>query len=333
MKALLSLETGGPETLQLVDTPDPVPGPGEVRIKVAGCAINYPDQLIIRDLYQFKPSRPFAPGGEVSGTIETLGEGVEGWKVGDRVAAITIFGGLQEKLCVAAERLLPVPEGIDLAQAAAMPISHMTALYALRERGETRPGDTVLVLGAAGGVGLAAVELGKLLGARVIAAVSSEDKATAARAAGADDCMIYPHGPFDKDGAKALARRFKDACGPSGAQVIVDNVGGEYAEAALRAIGWEGRFLVVGFPAGIPAIPLNLTLLKSCDIRGVFLGACVDRDPAKGAALAAELFAWWAAGRISPQISATYPLEQAGDAIAALSTRTVIGKLLVTMHG
>lgn len=333
MKALHSIEVGGPETLQLVDIPAPAPGPGEVLVKVAGCAINYPDQLVIRDLYQFRPVRPFAPGGEVSGTIEALGEGVEGWSVGDRVAAITIYGGLQEKLCIAAERLLRVPEGIDLAEAAVMPISHMTALYALRDRGQTRAGDTVLVLGAAGGVGLATVELARLLGARVIAAVSSEDKAEAARAAGADDCVIYPRGPFDKDGAKALARLFKDACGPDGAQVIVDNVGGDYAEAALRAIGWEGRFLVVGFPAGIPSIPLNLTLLKSCDIRGVFLGACVDREPARGAALAAELYDYWREGRIRPTISATYPLEQAGEAIAALSSRQVIGKLLVTMDG
>ncbi|WP_324742113.1 NADPH:quinone oxidoreductase family protein [Tsuneonella sp. CC-YZS046] len=331
MRALLSTEAGGPETLAVGDIEEPVAGPGEVLVKVAGCAINFPDALIIRDLYQFKPQRPFAPGGEVSGTIEAVGEEVEGWEPGDRVAAITIYGGLREKTAIAASRLFPVPDGIDLASAAAMPMTYVTALYALRNRGELAAGDTLLVLGAAGGVGLAAVELGKYLGAQVIAAVSSEEKAQAAREAGADETVIYPSGPFDKDGSRALAAQFKDACGPDGAQVIIDNVGGDYSEPALRAIGWEGRFLVVGFPAGIARLPLNLTLLKSCDVRGVFLGAFLDRQSSAATAMTGELFDLWKAGRIKPKISATYPLERAGEAIAALADRKAVGKLLVRM--
>ncbi len=331
MKALLSIEPGGPETLAVEEIAEPVPGPGEVRIKVAGCAINYPDALVIQDLYQFKPERPFAPGGEVSGMIDAIGEDVEGWQVGNRVAAIIIHGGLQEKVIVDANRLMPVPEGVDLARAAAIPIVYMTALYGLRERGRLKKGETLLVLGAAGGVGLATVELGKLMGARVIAAVSSEEKAMAAREAGAENVVVYPKGPFDKAAKRELSGMFKTACGPEGADVIVDNVGGDYSEAALRAIGWEGRFLVVGFPAGIPSLPLNLTLLKSCDVRGVFLGACVDRKPEMAIQLANELYGLWLDDRISPRISATYPLERAGEAIAALESRQAIGKLLVQM--
>lgn len=332
MKALLSTETGGPETLVVREIEETAPGPGEVRVKVAGCAINFPDALIIRDLYQFRPERPFSPGGEIAGTIDAVGEGVEGWAVGDRVSAISIHGGLREKIVVSASRLFRVPEGIDLAEAAAMPMTYVTALYALRERGDLASGDTLLVLGAAGGVGLAAVELGKHLGARVVAAVSSEEKARAARDAGADETVIYARGPFDKDGSRALAAQFKAACGPEGAQVIIDNVGGDYSEAALRAIGWEGRFLVVGFPAGIARLPLNLTLLKSCDVRGVFLGAFLERQASAAAAMTAELFALWRQGRIAPKISATYPLDRAGEAIAALAGRKAIGKLLVRME-
>jgi NADPH:quinone reductase-like Zn-dependent oxidoreductase len=201
----------------------------------------------------------------------------------------------------------------------------------LLDRGKLQAGQTLLVLGAAGGVGLAAVELGKAYEARVIAAVSSEEKAQAARDAGADEAVVYPQGPFDKDGQKALAQLFKEAVGPAGADVIYDPVGGDYTEAALRSIAWEGRFLVVGFPAGIAKLPLNLTLLKSCDVCGVFWGAFAARDPKANAAHVETLFKLWRQGMISPKVSATYPLERAGEAIRAIAERRVIGKLVVTI--
>lgn len=331
MKALLTKEVGGPETLVLEDIAAPQPGRGEVVVDVAACAINYPDTLMIRDLYQFKPERPYSPGGEFSGTISALGEGVEGWQVGDRVLASSGSGALREQVAIAAERLFRVPEGIDLVQASALLMTYGTTIHALKDRGDIKPGETVLVLGAAGGVGLSAVELAKADGARVIAAVSSEEKAEVARKAGADDVVIYPRDPLDKDGSKALAQSFKDAVGPNGADIVYDIVGGQYSEPALRAIAWEGRFLVIGFPAGIAKMPLNLTLLKSCDIRGVFWGAFVAREPQRNAANIEELFALWQAGKINPLISQTYPLERAHEAIAALENRQAIGKLVVTM--
>lgn len=331
MKALLSKSVGGPETLVLEELSDPVPGKGEVLVKVAACAINYPDALIIRDMYQVKPPRPFAPGSEISGTIEALGDGVEGWEVGDRVLAGTGFGGLQEKMALPADKLFRVPDGVDLLEASALLMTYGTTIHALKDRGDIKAGDTMLVLGAAGGVGLSAVELGKAYGARVIAAVSSEEKAEACRKAGADDVVIYPRAPFDKDTSKQLAGAFKDAVGPNGADIVFDIVGGDYSEPALRAIAWEGRFLVIGFPAGIAKMPLNLTLLKSCDIRGVFWGAFAAREPKRNADNIAELFRLWKDGKISPLVSETYPLERAGEAIAKLESRGAIGKLVVTM--
>jgi NADPH:quinone reductase-like Zn-dependent oxidoreductase len=211
-------------------------------------------------------------------------------------------------------------------------LTYATAIHALVDRGRLQAGQTLLVLGAAGGVGIAAVEIGKALGARVIAAVSSQEKAAAAREAGADATLVYPQGPFERDGLKALSQLFKDAVGPAGADVILDPVGGDYSEAALRSIAWEGRFLVVGFPAGIAKLPLNLTLLKSCDVCGVFWGAFVARESKANAAHVEQLFRWWAEGKIAPKISATYPLERAGEAIAALRDRTAIGKLVVTLN-
>ena len=333
MKAVLSKEVGGPETLVVEEIADPKPGAGEVLVKVAACAINFPDTLIIRDMYQFKPPRPFAPGGEISGTIEALGEGVEGFVVGDRVMCGTGSGGLQEKVTVAAARLFKVPEGIDLVQASALLMTYGTTIHGLKDRGGIEAGETVLVLGAAGGVGLSAVELAKAYGCRVVAAVSTEEKGEVARKAGADEVVIYPRAPFDKDQSKQLASDFKAAVGPDGANIVYDIVGGDYSEPALRAIAWEGRFLVIGFPAGIAKMPLNLTLLKSCDIRGVFWGAWTAREPQKNAANIAELFDLWQAGKISPLVSETYPLERAHEAIAKLENRGAIGKLVVTMPG
>jgi NADPH:quinone reductase-like Zn-dependent oxidoreductase len=331
MRALLSYEPGGPETLRLDELPDPVAGPGELLVRVRAAAINYPDVLIIEDKYQFKPPRPFAPGGEIAGEVEAVGEGVTGWKPGDRIIAVIGHGGLAEKVLVPATAAIPLPEGRSFAEGAALLLTYATSIHALYDRGRLQAGQTLLVLGAAGGVGLAAVELGKARGARVIAAVSSEEKAAAAREAGADAAVVYPTGPFDKDGQKALAQLFKGAIGPGGADVIYDPVGGDYAEPALRSIAWEGRYLVVGFPAGIPRLPLNLTLLKSCDVCGVFWGAFAARDPKANAAHVAELFRLWQEGKIQPRVSATYPLERGGEAIAAMAARRVIGKLVVTL--
>jgi NADPH2:quinone reductase len=331
MKALRSHEPGGPETLSVDEVEAPSPGTGELLVRVRACAINFPDTLIIEDKYQFKPPRPFAPGGEVAGEVLEVGEGVSGWAIGDRLIAVPGWGGLAEQIVVDARAAYRLPEGRSFEEGAALLLTYATSIHALYDRGKLASGQTLLVLGAAGGVGLAAIELGKARGARVIAAVSSEAKAAAAREAGADDTIVYPRGPFDKDGAKALAQLFKDAVGPDGAHVIYDPVGGDYAEAALRAIAWEGRYLVVGFPAGIPKLPLNLTLLKSCDVCGVFWGAFAARDPKANAAHVAELFRLWEAGAIAPKISATYPLERAGEAIAALGDRSAIGKLVVTL--
>ena len=331
MKALLSHEPGGPETLTLEERPDPVAGPGELLVRIRAAAINYPDVLIIEDKYQFKPPRPFAPGGEIAGQVEAVGDGVGGWTAGDRLIAVPGHGGLAERIVIPAKSAIPLPDSRSFTEGAALLLTYATSIHALYDRGRLAEGETLLILGAAGGVGLAAVELGKAKGARVIAAVSSEEKAAAAREAGADLAIVYPAGPFDKDGQKALAQQFKDAVGPAGADVIYDPVGGDYAEPALRAIAWEGRYLVVGFPAGIPRLPLNLTLLKSCDVCGVFWGAFAMRDPKANAAHVEQLFQWWGKGKISPRISATYPLERAGEAITAIAERRAIGKLVVTL--
>ena len=331
MKALLSHEPGGPDTLRLSELPDPVAGPGELLVSVRAAAINYPDVLIIEDKYQMRPPRPFAPGGEIAGEVAAVGEGVDGWAIGDRLIAVPGFGGLAERIVIPAASAIALPASRSFVDGAALLLTYATSIHALYDRGKLVSGETLLVLGAAGGVGLAAIELGKAKGARVIAAVSSEEKAQAARDAGADQAIVYPRGPFDRDGSKALAEQFKAAVGPGGADVIYDPVGGDYTEPALRAIAWEGRHLVVGFPAGIPRLPLNLTLLKSCDVRGVFWGAFAARDPAANSAHVATLFKLWDEGRIEPRVSATYPLARGGEAIAALAARSVIGKLVVTL--
>jgi NADPH:quinone reductase-like Zn-dependent oxidoreductase len=331
MKALLSRAPGGPETLELAELPDPAPGKGQLLVRVKACAINYPDVLIIEDKYQFKPPRPFAPGGEIAGIVEAVGEGVEGWSAGDRLIAMLGHGGLAQKVLVQAGQALRLPPERSFEEGSALILTYATSIHALLDRGRLAEGQTLLVLGAAGGVGLAAVELGKAFGARVIGAVSSEEKAAAAREAGADEVLVYPRGPFDKDQSKALAQRFKDAVGPGGADVVYDPVGGDYAEPALRSIAWQGRYLVVGFPAGIPRLPLNLTLLKSCDVCGVFWGAFAARDPKANAAHIETLFGLWSEGRIAPRVSRTWPLEQGGEAIAHMAARQAVGKLVVTM--
>ena len=329
MKALLSTRAGGPETLEVHELPSPAPGPGEMRVRVLACAINYPDTLIIEDRYQFKPPRPFAPGSEICGVVEALGEGVSGWSEGDRLIAICSHGGLAEELIVPAAAAIRLPEGMDPVEGAALVFTYGTTIHALVDRAGLTAGETLLVLGAAGGIGLSAIEIGRALGATVVAAVSSKEKAAAAAEAGAHRTLVYGRGPFDKDGSKALAAAFKEAVGPGGSQVIYDPVGGDYTEPALRSVGWEGRYLVVGFPAGIPKLPLNLALLKACDIRGVFWGAFIARKPERHKSHLEQLFRWWGEGVISPRIDRAYDLAQGGEAIARLSSRQAIGKVVV----
>lgn len=326
MKALLSEAPGTPDTLVLREIAEPVPGRGQVRIAVRYCGINYPDVLVIEDKYQFKPPRPFAPGSEMSGVIDAVGDGVTAFKVGDAVIAAATSGGLAEKAVTAANACVPMPEGMPFDVAAGLIFTYGTSYHALVNRGELRAGETLLVLGAAGGVGLAAVEIGKALGARVVAAVSSESKAAAAREHGAEVTIIYPREGVD---SRVLAAQFKEACGPKGADVIYDPVGGDYAEPALRTAAWKGRYLVIGFPAGIPKIPLNLTLLKGCDIRGVFWGAFRQQEPVQDAANMRALLDLYRAGKIKPKISAILPLPQGGEAIKKLLQREAVGKILV----
>ena len=332
MRAVLSKAVGGPETLVLEEVADPVPAAGEALITVKACGVNYPDVLIIEDKYQFKPPRPFSPGGEVAGVVEAVGEGVTAVKVGDRVIGSVGNGGMAQKVVVPATRCIPMPDAMPFDEASAFVLTYGTSWYALQDRASLKAGETVLILGAAGGVGVAAIELAKAVGAKVVAAVSTEEKARFCRDLGADVAVVYPTGEFDKAGKKALADLFKSACGPDGANVVYDAVGGDYAEAALRAIAWEGRFLVIGFPAGIPAIPLNLTLLKGCQIVGVFWGGWAARDPKGFARSVQELMGMYAAGQIKPHVSERFPLERAGEAIAHLADRKAQGKVVVVME-
>jgi len=331
MKAVLSRAAGGPQTLMLEEVEAPAPKAGEVLIKVAACGVNFPDALIIEDKYQFRPERPFAPGSEVAGTIEAIGAGVIDLKPGQRVLASVGWGGMAEKVAAAAGRCVVIPDAMPFDEAAAFLMTYGTSYHALKDRGHLKPGDTLLVLGAAGGVGSAAVEIGRALGARVIAAASSDEKVAKAKEWGADEGVVYPGGPFDKEGTKKLADLFKSACGKGGADVVYDPIGGDYSEAALRAIAWEGRFLVVGFPAGIAKIPLNLALLKGCEIIGVFWGEFIRRDPPGHARNVAELLALYEKGAIKPRVSKHFPLAKSGEAIAWLADRKALGKVVVTM--
>ncbi|MBZ0129363.1 MAG: NADPH:quinone oxidoreductase family protein [Rhodobacteraceae bacterium] len=330
MKAMLSTRTGGPDSLELTELPTPEPKEGEVRIAVRAAGVNYPDVLIIRDLYQVKPPRPFAPGGEVSGVIEALGDGVAGLKVGDRVLALPGINGFASHVVVAAQRVMKIPDAMPFDEAAAFVLTYGTSYHALKDRAAIRQGESLVVLGAAGGVGAAAVELGKAAGAQVIAAVSSEDKAAFCRKIGADAVIVYPRDP-DREAQKALSAEIRAVAGGDGVNVVYDAVGGDYAGPALRAMAWGGRFLVVGFPAGIPQVPLNLTLLQSTDIKGVYWGAWVARNPKGHAANMRELFALYAKGAIRPRISASFPLAEAAQALQMLESRKVMGKVVLTI--
>ncbi|WP_290687864.1 MULTISPECIES: NADPH:quinone oxidoreductase family protein [unclassified Haematobacter] len=332
MRAVLSREPGGPETLVVAETADaPAPGPGELTIRVHAAGVNFPDALIIEDRYQVRPPRPFSPGAEVAGVVEAVGPDVTGFAKGDRVMAFLTSGGMAEQVTVEAWRCHPLTEGIGFVEAAALQMTYGTALYGLQERGDLKAGETVLVLGAGGGVGLAAVELAVAAGARVVAAASSEEKLALARDRGAEGAVLYPATVGgDREAGRALANAFKEAM-PDGADIVFDTVGGGYAEPALRTLAWGGRYLVVGFPAGIPSIPLNLTLLKSCDIRGVFWGAAVRRDPAAHHRAMDELLALHARGAVKPPVADVLPLDRAGEAIARLSGRGVTGKLVLEL--
>ncbi|MGY0576142.1 NADPH:quinone oxidoreductase family protein [Bradyrhizobium sp. RDM12] len=331
MKAIVSRSIGGPEKLVLEEVDDPVAAASQILVRVKASGVNFPDTLIIEDRYQFKPKRPFSPGAEFSGVVEAVGTDVCSFRPGDRTMGFSRWGSMAQKIAVEASRCVMIPDTMPFDEAAAFLLTYGTSYYALKVKAGLRSGETLLVLGAAGGVGLAAIEIGKAIGARVVAAVSTTEKATLVREHGADAAVIYPAAPSDPRSRGEVARLLKEACAPDGAHAVCDVVGGHYSEAALRAIAWEGRFLVVGFAAGVPRIPLNLPLLKSCQIMGVFWGPWLDQSVVHLTSSVAELFEWYNRGKLRPYISTRFPLAEAGDAIARLATRTAVGKIVVTV--
>ena len=323
MKAVVCKAWGPPESLVIEDRPSLVAGPGQVVMSVKAANVKFSDTLIIQNKYQTQPELPFIPGSEVSGVLKSIGAGVEGWKVGDRVSAQTTNGGYVEEVLIDPDRLLAIPDAMDFASAAGLASTYGTSYYALTDRGQLRAGETLLVLGASGGVGMAAVEIGKALGARVIACASSEEKLAVCRAHGADETINYV--------SEDMRARVKAITKGNGVDVIYDPVGGAYSELALRDMAWGGRFLVIGFAAGdIPSIPLNLPLIKGCSIVGVWMGAFAKRDRARQRANTLELWKWFAQGKIKPHVWATYPLVKAADALNALAGRKVAGKVVLT---
>ncbi len=323
MKAVVCESYGAPNSLVVKDV-DPVsPSRGQVRVSVRAAGVNFPDALMVRGLYQFKPPFPFSPGMEISGVVEELGEGVEDFAVGDRVAATLPWGGFAEEVVVDAIQLMRVPQGMSPEVAAAFVLTYATSHYALKTRAQLKEGEQLLVLGASGGVGLSAVQLGKAMGARVIAAASTAEKLELCKAHGADAVINYAE--------EDLKKRAKELSG-GGVDVIYDPVGGDYAEPALRAIGWEGRYLVIGFAAGdIPKIPLNLILLKSCQVVGVFWGSFVAREIDQHKANVAELSQMILSGKLKPHISLSLPLQEAAQALEALEARKVQGKAVLVL--
>ncbi|WP_434417723.1 NADPH:quinone oxidoreductase family protein [Nannocystis pusilla] len=322
MRAVRVHELVGPSGLRVDEVPEPAPGPGEVLVEVRAAGVNFPDVLLSYGKYQFKPAPPFVPGGEAAGVVTAVGEGVTAVEIGDRVATTLVHGAFAEQIVVPAASVVKVPAGVGFEVAAATLLTYGTTWHALVDRADLKAGETLLVLGAAGGVGIAAVELGKLLGARVIAAASTAEKLAFCRAHGADEGIEYAR--------EDLKERSKQLTGGEGVDVVYDAVGGPFAEPALRAIGWQGRYLVVGFAAGeIPKIPLNLVLLKGCQIVGVFWGAFAARDPAKNHANAERIFAAVAAGQLRPHVDASLPFARAGEALARMERREVLGKLVL----
>lgn len=324
MKAALCTTLDGPGALTIEDIATPEPGPGEVRVRVRAAALNFLDTLITRGKYQFKPALPFSPAGEIAGVVDTVGTGVTTWKAGQRVCGFIGWGGARDYALVRADALIAIPDGVSDEIASGVNVTYGTAMHGLADRGRLKAGETVAVLGASGGAGLAAVEIAKLMGAHVIAAASSPEKLAICSAYGADRTINYASGD--------LKHMLREASGGAGPDVIYDCVGGDHAEPALRAINWMGRYLVVGFAGGaIPKIPLNLLLLKSCDIAGVFWGEVATRDPAGHAANIARVLGWIAEGKLKPHIHAVMPLAQIADAIALLDGRAVTGKLVLAV--
>ena len=323
MRAVLCKQFGPPENLVVEDVPTPAIGDHQVLLGVKACGVNFPDLLIIENKYQFKPPLPFSPGGEVSGVVKEVGAKVTGLKPGDRVLGAPGFGGFAEEIAIDARNVVKIPAAMPFDVAAAFLFTYGTSHYALKDRAALQPGETLLVLGAAGGVGLAAVEIGKVMGAKVIAAASSAEKLAVCREHGADEGIDYS--------SEDLKERIKALTGGQGAGVIYDPVGGDFSEAAFRSIAWEGRFLVIGFAAGpIPKIPLNLVLLKGAQIVGVFWGSFTAREPERHQANIRELMEWYTAGKLKPRISATYPLERVAEALGDLAARRVKGKVVLT---
>ena len=324
MKAAVCQSLDGPEKIVVLDLPDPMPAPGEVVVRVNAAALNFLDTLITRGKYQYKPALPFSPAGEVSGVIENVGVGVTQFKPGDRVCGYIGWGGAREKAAVKPDALVKIPDGVSDAAAAGTAIAYGTALHGLKDRGGLKSGETLAVLGASGGAGLAAVELGKLMGARVIAVASTDEKLAICKAHGADAVFNYKTGD--------LKQGLRDLTNGRGVDVVYDCVGGDFAEAAIRSIAWGGRFLVVGFAAGqIPRIPLNLMLLKNCAVIGVFWGEMTAREPQLQRQNLEEILGWIATGRLRPHISQRYSLADTGKAIASLDQRTVTGKVIIEM--
>ena len=324
MKAVLAREFSSPERLTLEEVPARHPGRGEVVIAVKACGVNFLDALIVQGKYQLKPPLPFSPGAEVAGIVREVGEGVTGPAVGTRVLASVGFGGYAEEVAAEATRVIPLPPQMDFVTAAAFPIAYATSHHALKDRAQLKAGETLLVLGAAGGVGLTAVEIGKIIGARVIACASSEDKLALCREYGADALINYA--------TADLRERLKELTDGRGVDVVYDPVGGAYAEPAVRSLAFEGRYLVIGFASGeIPKIPLNLVLLKTSSIVGVFWGAFARARPERNAANLSELLRWYTEGRLRPHVSGTYPLERHGEALAAVMERRAKGKVVLVM--
>jgi len=323
MKAVVCRAWGPPESLVIEERPPLDAGPGTVVVSVKAANVKFSDTLIIQNNYQTTPELPVVPGGEVAGVVKAVGAGVEGWKVGDRVTGQASSGGYAEEAIVATDRLLGIPESMDYATAAGAASTYGTAYYALIDRGQLRSGETLLVLGASGGVGLAAIEIGKVLGARVIACASTAEKLAVCREHGADETINYT--------SEDMRARVKAITKGKGLDVVYDPVGGPYSEPALRDMAWGGRFLVIGFAAGeIPKISLNLPLVKGCSIVGVWIGAFSKRDPARHRANTLELWKWLEQGKLRPHVWATYPLEKAADAMNALARRQVAGKVVLT---
>jgi NADPH2:quinone reductase len=326
MKAVLCKQYGPPESLVVEDLPSPTPGPGELVIAVRAASLNFPDVLIIQNRYQVKPPLPFSPGSELAGVVKAVGQGVTRFKAGDRVIAFTTYGAFAEEVLATEDRLVRLPEGMSFTTGAAFTLTYGTSDHALADRAALKAGETLLVLGAAGGVGLAAIEIGKALGARVVACASSEEKLAVCREHGADETINYER--------EELRERVKALTEGRGLDVVYDAVGGAFTEPAVRSLAWRGRLLVVGFAAGdIPKIPLNLVLLKGSSIVGVYWGDYIRREPAHFAERFGQLAAWFKEGKLRPHVAATFPLERAAEALSLLAARRVAGKLVLTMTG